>query len=132
MKQKFMSHKLNEISKDFFKDQKNIVRVSFEDLLSKVKILISKLKDVKNETILLKENLKNLNLKVSELKLQHTKINTELINKDKEISDLKSLILNSAHNKIPIKDKDNVKTRIKELISRIDTHLEQYRSGDKY
>ncbi len=121
-----MGQKANEINKDFFKDQKNIVRVSFEDLLTKVKILISKLKDVKNENILLKENLKNLNLKISELKLQHTKLNTELITRDKEISDLKNSVLNSKHNKIPLKDKDIAKTRIEELITRIDTHLSQY------
>jgi len=121
-----MSQKGTDINKDFFKDQKNSVRVSFDEILQKVKLLISKLKDVKNENILLKENIKNLNLKISELKLQHTKINTDLINKDKEISDLKNLVLNSTINKIPIKDKDEAKSRIKELISRIDNHLEQY------
>ncbi len=127
-----MNQKANEINRDFFKDYKNSLRISIDDLLSKVKLLISKLKDVKNENTLLKENIKNLNLKISELKLQHTKLNTELVNKDKEISDLKSLILNSSNNKIPIKDKENVKSRIQELISRIDTHLEQYEDNDKY
>lgn len=83
---------VTEINKDFIKDQKNTVRINVDDLLSKVKILISKLKDLKNENILLKENIKNLNLKISELKLQHTKLNTELINKDKEISDLKNSV----------------------------------------
>lgn len=126
-----MGQKANEINKDFFKDQKNIVRVSFEDLLSKVKILISKLKDAKNETILLKENLKNLNLKVSELKLQHTKLNTELITRDKEISNLRNSVLNSKHNKIPLKDKNIVKSRIEELITRIDTHLSQYDDDER-
>jgi len=121
-----MSQKGNDINKDFFKDQKNSIRISIDEILQKVKLIISKLKDVKNENILLKENIKNLNLKISELKLQHTKINTELINKDKEISDLKNLVLNSTNNKIPLKDKDEVKSRIKELISRIDNHLEQY------
>lgn len=120
-----MSQRPNE-NKDFFKDQKNTARISLEDLLSKVKILISKLKDTKNENILLKENLKNLNLKISELKLQHTKLNTELINKDKEISDLKNSMMNSQINKVPLKDKEIVKTRIEELITRIDTHLQQY------
>lgn len=127
-----MSHKANEISKDFFKEQKNLLRISTDDLLSKVKLLISKLKDIKNENLLLKENIKNLNLKISELKLQHTKINTELINKDKEISDLKNLVLNSTNNKISVKDKDNVKSRIQELITRIDTHLEQHDRGERY
>lgn len=127
-----MSHKANEINKDFYKDQKNLLRISIDDLFSKVKLLIAKLKDFKNENVLLKENIKNLNLKISELKLQHTKINTELINKDKEISDLKNLVLNSTDNKISVKDKDNVKTRIQELITRIDTHLEQNERNEKY
>ena len=126
-----MAQKANEINKDFFKDQKNNVRVSFEDLLSKVKVLISKLKDAKNETVLLKENLKNLNLKVSELKLQHTKLNTELITRDKEISNLKNSVLNSKHNKIPLKDKNIAKSRIEELITRIDTHLSQYDDDER-
>lgn len=121
-----MSQKGNDINKDYFKEQKNSLRISEDELLQKVKLIISKLKDVKNENILLKENIKNLNLKISELKLQHTKINTELINKDKEISDLKNLVLNSTINKIPVKDKNEVKSRIQELISRIDNHLEQY------
>lgn len=127
-----MSHKSGEINKDFFKDQKNLLRITTDDLLSKVKALISKLKDTRNENLLLKENIKNLNLKISELKLQHTKINTELLNKEKEISDLKNLVLNSTNNKISVKDKDIVKTRIQELIARIDTHLEQYDDGDRY
>ena len=126
-----MSQK-GEINKDYFKDQKNTVRIMFDDLLTKVKLLISKLKDLKNENILLKENIKNLNLKISELKLQHTKLNTELINKDKEISDLKNSVLNSAYNKISVKDKSNVKSRIKELITRIDSHLEQNDNSGKY
>jgi predicted nuclease with TOPRIM domain len=123
---------LNEINKDFIKDQKNSIRISVDDLLSKVKILISKLKDLKNENILLKENIKNLNLKISELKLHHTKLNTEIINKDKEISDLKNSVLNSTNNKVSINDKNIAKSRIQELITRIDTHLEQYDNGDKY
>ena len=123
---------VNEINKDFIKDQKNTVRINVDDLLSKVKILISKLKDLKNENILLKENIKNLNLKISELKLQHTKLNTELINKDKEISDLKNSVLHSTNNKVSVTDKNVAKSRIQELITRIDTHLEQYDNGDKY
>ena len=122
----------NEINKDFIKDLKNSVRINLDDLLSKVKILISKLKDLKNENILLKENIKNLNLKISELKLQHTKLNTELINKDKEISDLKNSVLHSTNNKVSVTDKNVAKSRIQELITRIDTHLEQYDNGDKY
>lgn len=116
--------------KEIFNEKKNSVRISLDELLSRVKLLISKFNEVKNENTLLKENIKNLNLKISELKLQFTKINTELINKDKEISGLKSLILNSGENKVPAKDKNEVKSRIKELITRIDNHLEQYDNGN--
>ncbi|HQY21296.1 MAG TPA: hypothetical protein PK294_13705 [Ignavibacteria bacterium] len=121
-----------ETTKDFFKDQKNVLRVSLDDLFSKIKSLISKYKDLKNENNLLKENLKNLNLKISELKLQHTKLNTEIINRDKENSDLKNVVLNSGDNKIPMKDKDYAKTRIQDLITRIDTHLDQYDNDGEY
>jgi predicted nuclease with TOPRIM domain len=127
-----MNQKFNNLNKEFFYEQKNLIRVSFDELLSKVKLLISRLKEARNENSILKENIKNLNLKISELKLQLTKINTEQINKDKEISELKNLVLNSTGNKIPLKDKDEVKSRIKELISRIDTHLEQHDNGEKY
>ncbi len=125
-----MYNKQSEINKDFYKDQKNFLRVNLDDLLTKVKTIISKLKDQKNENILLKENIKNLNLKISELKLLHTKLNTELINKDKEISDLKNSVLNSSGNKVSISDKNVAKTRIQELITRIDTHLENYESDE--
>lgn len=126
---------MNQISgetfKELFSEKKNSVRISLDELLSRVKLLISKLNESKNENLLLKENIKNLNLKISELKLQFTKANTELINKDKEISGLKSLILSSGDNKVPVKDKNEVKSRIKELISRIDNHLEQYDHGSQ-
>ena len=124
-----MNQKSGEGIKELFNEKKNSVRNSLDELLTSTKILISKFNEVKNENTLLKENIKNLNLKISELKLQFTKINTELINRDKEISGLKSLILSSSDNKVPAKDKNEVKTRIKELITRIDNHLEQY-EGD--
>ena len=87
-------------------------------------------KNITKKKKALKENIKNLNLKISELKLLHTKLNTELINKDKEISDLKNSVLNSSGNKVSISDKNVAKTRIQELITRIDTHLENYESDE--
>lgn len=98
---------------------------------SRIKSLVAKYKDLKNENLLLKENIKNLNMKVSELKLQVTKAGTEMINKDKEISDLKNIALNSSNNAVSSAEKDNVKSRIKELITRIDTHLEGYEDEDE-
>lgn len=127
-----MNQKTTDLSKEYFKEQKNQIRIAHDELLSKTKLLISKIKDTKSENSILKENIKNLNLKISELKLQLTKINTEVINKEKEISELKNLVLNSTNNKIPVKDKEEVKTRIKDLISRIDNHLEQHSSNDRY
>lgn len=127
-----MNQKTTDLSKEYFKEQKNQIRIVHDELLSKTKLLISKIKDTKSENSILKENIKNLNLKISELKLQLTKINTEVINKEKEISELKNLVLNSTNNKIPVKDKEEVKTRIKDLISRIDNHLEQHGSNDRY
>ncbi len=120
------------MNKEFFKEQKNQIRIVQDDLLSKTKLLITRLKDTKSENSVLKENIKNLNLKISELKLQLTRINTEIINKEKEISELKNLAMNSANNKIPLKDKEEVKSRIKDLISRIDNHLEQHGNNDRY
>ena len=125
-----MFNKQSEINKDFFKDQKNFLRVNLDDLLAKVKTLISKLKEQKYDNIVLKEYIKNLNLKISELKLLHTKLNTELINKDKEISDLKNSVMNSAGNRVSISDKNVAKSRIQELITRIDTHLENYENDE--
>ena len=86
-----MNQKTTDLSKEYFKEQKNQIRIVHDELLSKTKLLISKLKDTKSENSILKENIKNLNLKISELKLQLTKINTEVINKEKEISELKNL-----------------------------------------
>ena len=119
------------MAKDLLRDQKNAVRISLEELHSKIKSLISKHKDLKNESNLLKENLKNLNLKISELKLQNTKLSTELIHKDKEISELKNLTLNATSGSLSTAEKENVRSRIKELIARIDTHLENYEDHDE-
>ncbi len=119
------------MTKDPFKEQINQVRVSLEEMHSRFKSVISKFKDLKNENNLLKENIKNLNLKISELKLQNTKQSTELINREKEISELKNIALNKSAGSLTTAEKDNVKSRIKELIARIDTHLENYEESDE-
>jgi hypothetical protein len=118
------------LTKDLLREQKNAVRISLEEMHTRIKTLISKYKDLKNENNLLKENIKNLNLKISELKLHSTKQSTELINKDKEISELKNLALNTSTGAMSPAEKDNVKSRIKELIARIDTHLESYEENE--
>jgi uncharacterized phage infection (PIP) family protein YhgE len=99
---------------------------SLEKLFSKLNLLISKFKDLKDENNNLKDSIKELNNNITDLKLQLTKANSDSVFKDKEISSLKNLLLNSEVGKTSIQNKDQVKSRIKELITRIDSHLEQY------
>jgi len=65
------------------------------------------------------------------LKLQLNKINSDTLFKDKEISDLKNLLLKAENNNTNIRDKEFVKSRLKELISRIDVHLEQFEDNEQ-
>ena len=87
------------------------------------------MKEVSEENTLLKENIKELNNSITDLKLQLTKTNSDSVIKDKEISDLKNLLLDSSKSESISQDKENVKSRIKELISRIDVHLEKNEEG---
>ncbi|MCU0372965.1 MAG: hypothetical protein MUE56_06950, partial [Ignavibacteria bacterium] len=59
------------------------------------------------------------------------KINSDTLFKDKEISDLKNLLLKAENNNTNIRDKEFVKSRLKELISRIDVHLEQFEDNEQ-
>lgn len=97
--------------------------VALENLFSKAKALVNKLKESQDENKDLKEGIKELNSKITDLKLQLTKINSLCVLKDKEISDLKNLTLNKDNNSN--QDRDEIKSRIKELIGRIDSHLEE-------
>ncbi|MCB0722241.1 MAG: hypothetical protein KDC73_00390 [Ignavibacteriae bacterium] len=97
--------------------------IALENLFSKARALVNKMKDTQEENKELKEGIKELNSKITDLKLQLTKINSLCVLKDKEISDLKNLALNKDNNSN--QDKDEIKSRIKELISRIDSHLEE-------
>ena len=97
--------------------------IALENLFSKARALVNKMKDTQEENQELKEGIKELNSKITDLKLQLTKINSLCVLKDKEISDLKNLALNKDNNSN--QDKDEIKSRIKELISRIDSHLEE-------
>jgi hypothetical protein len=66
------------------------------------------------------------------LKLQLTKLNSSLVLKDKELSELKSLLLKTNTSTGYSQDKDVIKSRIKELISRIDVHLDSYGNNREY
>ncbi len=98
--------------------------VALENLFSKARALIGKLNESREENKELKEGIKELNSKITDLKLQLTKLNSLCVLKDKEISDLKNTALNKDNNN-NTQDRDEIKSRIKELISRIDTHLEE-------
>jgi len=118
-------------NKEEFRKVQAVFNTEFEKLLSKVGVLISKFNEYKEENYQLKETIKNLNNKITELKLQFNKLNTELIQKEQEITSLKNSILSSDATRISISDKDNLKSRIKELISRIDVHLDQYEKEER-
>ncbi len=120
-----MTENASEFNKDDLKRFEEFHQSSLEQLFSKVKKLIYKMKEVTEENTLLKENIKELNNSITNLKLHLTKTNSDSVIKDKEISDLKNLLLDSSKDESISKDKENIKSRIKELISRIDVHLEK-------
>lgn len=121
-----MSDGKTEINKEEIYKLQGYYNTSLEKLFSKVNMLIVKVKDLKEENNSLREGIKDFNNNITDLKLQLTKANSDSVLKDKEISSLKNLLLNSEVNKTSIQNKDQVKSRIKELIDRIDSHLEQY------
>jgi len=103
-----------------------LLSVSYESLSAKVKTLIDKYVKINEENHQLKENIKEINNKVTDLKLQLNKLNSDTLLKDREISELKTMLLSSENENTNVRDKDFVKSRLKELISRIDVHLEQH------
>jgi hypothetical protein len=96
-----------------------------EKLFTKVKNLADKYNNEKNENHLLKEKVKDLERVVSDGKMDLTNKNSELLNKDKEITELKNRLLDEKKNKVSTEDKAQLKSRIRELMVRLDAHLEQ-------
>ena len=125
-----MTENNKEFNKDEFNRLKDSHKSALDRLFEKVKKLIYRMKEVSDENNLLKENIKELNNSITDLKLQSTKINSHSVVKDKEISDLKNMLLDSSKNVDILQDKENIKSRIKELISRIDVHLEDNGNND--
>ena len=103
-----------------------LLAVSYESLSGRIKALLDKYRNVNEENHQLKENIKDINNKVTDLKLQLNKLNSDTLLKDREISELKTLLLSTDNENKNVRDKDFVKSRLKELISRIDVHLEQH------
>jgi predicted nuclease with TOPRIM domain len=103
-----------------------LLAVSYESLSGRIKALLDKYRSANEENHQLKENIKDINNKVTDLKLQLNKLNSDTLLKDREISELKTLLLSTDNENKNVRDKDFVKSRLKELISRIDVHLEQH------
>ena len=121
----------SELNREEIIKLEGLLAVSYESLSNKAKGLIDKYNNASTENHSLKENIKDLNNKITELKLQLNKLDSDTIKKDKEISELKSMLLDSENDNTSIRDKELVKSRLKELISRIDVHLEQYEDQSK-
>lgn len=96
-----------------------------EKMFSKVKVLVENFNSSKEENNLLKEKVKELEQSLSDIKIEISNKNSDLLNKDKEISDLKNKLLDERKNKISGEDKAQLKQRIRELMVRLDAHLEQ-------
>ncbi|HEY5125342.1 MAG TPA: hypothetical protein VIK14_16550 [Ignavibacteria bacterium] len=126
-----MNDNSTEVNRDNFEKLKETQQQALERLCRKVEDFVKTYKEIKEENSDLKDNLRDLNNKITELKLQLSKINSDSVFKDKEISDLKNLLLNTSNNKLSVQDKQHLKSRIQELISRIDVHLEQYDDDKK-
>ena len=96
-----------------------------EKLFSKVKGLVDKLNSFQGENKAQKDKVKELEQNLAEIKLEFSNRNSELLNKDKEISELKNKLLDERKNKISGDEKALLKSRIRELMIRLDAHLEQ-------
>lgn len=115
-----------EIKREDLLKLQGVFGTYLDNLHTKVKVLIDKFAQTTGENDRLKENIKELTNKITDLKLQMNKVNSDSVFKDREISELKTMLINTENNKTSVKDKEFVKSRLKELISRIDVHLEQY------
>ena len=96
-----------------------------EKLFTKVKVLVEKYNITGDENKLLKEKVKELEQSLNETRIEVSGKNSELLNKDKEISEFKNKLLDERKNKISGDDKSHLKSRIRELMVRLDAHLEQ-------
>lgn len=121
-----MDNKSETNSREEIIKLEGLLAVSYESLSLKIKVLVDKFRVTNDENHQLKENIKDINNKVTDLKLQLNKLNSDTLLKDREISELKTLLLSSENENTNVRDKDFVKSRLKELISRIDVHLETY------
>ncbi len=107
------------------------LKSELERMFAKVKILVEKYNSALDENKLLKEKVKDIEHYLSDSKIDVSNKNTEILNKEREINDLKSRLLDERKNKISVEEKSQLKSRIKELMVRLDTHLEQ-KTGNNF
>ncbi len=101
------------------------LKSELEKMFSRVKVLVEKFNISKDENKFLKEKIKELEHSLSDAEIKVSNRNSELLTKDKEITDFKYKLLDERKNKVSGEDKAQLKSRIRELMVRLDTHLEQ-------
>jgi hypothetical protein len=101
------------------------LKSELEKMFSKVKVLVENYNEASSENKLLKERVKELELALSDTKIEISNRNSDSLNKEKEIADLKNKLLDERKNKVSGEDKTQLKQRIRELMLRLDAHLEQ-------
>ncbi len=101
------------------------LKSELEKMFSRVKVLVEKYNLTRDENKLLKEKLHELEHSLSDAEIKVSNRNSELLVKDKEITDLKNKVLEERKNKVSGEDKAQLKSRIRELMVRLDSHLEQ-------
>jgi len=113
-------------TKEEFDKAKLEFKNSIENLVSKIGKLLEKNRKYEKENEKLNETVRELNLKLQEFKLEINKLNSDVVIKEKEISNYKNQIMSLQSGNTSTDDKDKVKSRIKELIAKIDTHLDSF------
>jgi chromosome segregation ATPase len=101
------------------------LKKELEKLFTKVKHLTDKYNSYREDNGVLKEKIKDLEQAFSDIKIEISNKNSELLSKDRELTELKNKLLDEKKNKISGDEKTQLKSRIKDLIVRLDTHLEQ-------
>ena len=96
-----------------------------EKLFSKVKLLVEKLNNAQSDNKALRDKLKDMEHTISEIKIEFSNQNSEILNKDRELAELKNKLLDEKKNRFSGEEKTMLKSRIRELMMRLDSHLEQ-------
>ena len=95
-----------------------------DKMFSRVRNLVEKYSSAKDENKLLKEKVKELEHSLNDIRIELSGRSSDVVNKEREINELKSRLLDERKNKLSVEEKSQLKSRIKELMVRLDTHLE--------